>query len=67
MTPDSDKIKKEDFDKALSQMVILSHSDIKLHSPGEKDFSNIGGLHAIKKLLGESLTWPLKVNIEILI
>ncbi|XP_045471118.1 peroxisome biogenesis factor 1 [Harmonia axyridis] len=57
---ESNRIEEEHFEKALSQMVILSHSEIKLHTPGEKDFSNVGGMDDIKKLLGESLMWPLK-------
>ncbi|XP_044752140.1 LOW QUALITY PROTEIN: peroxisome biogenesis factor 1 [Coccinella septempunctata] len=57
---DNDKIQEEHFERALSQMVILSHSNIKLHSPGEKDFSNVGGLTDVKKILSECLMWPLK-------
>lgn len=35
--------------------------DVKLHSPGDRSFDDIGGLEDVKSILIESLLWPLQV------
>ncbi|CAG9862927.1 unnamed protein product [Phyllotreta striolata] len=51
-------IKQEHLESALKNTSIISLQNVQLHSPGDKDFSSIGGLHSIKKILMENLLWP---------
>lgn len=51
------------FEKALKNTCILSLQNVNLHSPGSKSFSDIGGLHDVKKILVESLMWPAQVGV----
>ncbi|XP_074027169.1 peroxisomal biogenesis factor 1 isoform X2 [Leptinotarsa decemlineata] len=51
-------ITKTHCDKALKNTCVLSLQNVHLHSPGDNDFSHIGGLHDIKKVLVENLLWP---------
>ncbi|KAJ8946677.1 hypothetical protein NQ318_019992 [Aromia moschata] len=46
------------FQRALKNTCVLSLQNVQLHSPGDKNFSDIGGLHDVKKILVESLLWP---------
>ncbi|CAH1183321.1 unnamed protein product [Phaedon cochleariae] len=57
---DSVIINKDHCEKALKNTCVISLENVSLHSPGENDFSNIGGLHDIKKVLMESLVWPVQ-------
>jgi len=34
--------------------------DVQLHSPGDRDFSDIGGLDDVKKVLVECMMWPVQ-------
>ncbi|CAH0557658.1 unnamed protein product [Brassicogethes aeneus] len=45
-------------EKGLKTTCVLSLHDVQLHSPGNKDFSDVGGLGDVKKILVESLLWP---------
>ncbi|KAK9872227.1 hypothetical protein WA026_017030 [Henosepilachna vigintioctopunctata] len=58
--PENMIVKKKHCESALSQMTMLCLSDVKLHSSGDRYFEDIGGLTDIKKLLTETLLWPLK-------
>ncbi|XP_018567374.1 peroxisome biogenesis factor 1 [Anoplophora glabripennis] len=46
------------FERALKNACVLSLQNVHLHSPGSKSFTDIGGLHDVKKILVESLMWP---------
>lgn len=43
-------------------MSALFLKGIKLHSPGERNFSDIGGLDDVKAVFIEHLLWPIKVS-----
>ncbi|KAJ8920838.1 hypothetical protein NQ315_015630 [Exocentrus adspersus] len=51
-------VRNEHFERALKNVCVLSLQNVHLHSPGPKDFSDIGGLHDVKKIFIESLMWP---------
>lgn len=51
---------------ALSNASTLSLRDVQLHSPGERDFADIGGLDDVKKILVETMLWPAQVTRKIL-
>lgn len=59
---DKIKITQHYCDNALTNTCVLSLQNVNLHSPGGKDFSDIGGLDEVKKILIESLLWPAKVR-----
>ncbi|XP_022913613.2 peroxisomal ATPase PEX1 isoform X1 [Onthophagus taurus] len=44
--------------KALEASSSLSLRNVQLHTPGNRDFSDIGGLEDVKKILIESMLWP---------
>ncbi|CAH1979790.1 unnamed protein product [Acanthoscelides obtectus] len=54
------EITMENCEKALENTCILSLENVNLHSPGDRDFSHIGGLHDVKQILVETLLWPVK-------
>nr|CAI5864554.1 unnamed protein product [Callosobruchus analis] len=54
------EITMHDCEKALKNTCILSLENVNIHSPGDKDFSRIGGLHNVKQILIETLLWPVK-------
>nr|CAI5837445.1 unnamed protein product [Callosobruchus analis] len=56
------EITMQDCEKALKNTCILSLENVNIHSPGDKDFSRIGGLHNVKQILIETLLWPVKVS-----
>ncbi|KAG5891031.1 hypothetical protein JTB14_035222 [Gonioctena quinquepunctata] len=59
--PDNEKlitINQDHCERALKNTCVLSLQNVQLHSPGDSDFSNIGGLHDIKRVLVENLLWP---------
>ncbi|KAK5645874.1 hypothetical protein RI129_004338 [Pyrocoelia pectoralis] len=45
---------------AIQNSTALSLKDIRLHSPGDKDFDDIGGLEDVKKILIECMLWPVQ-------
>lgn len=47
-------------------MSALFLKDIKLHSPGERNFADIGGLDDVKAVFIEHLLWPIKVILNFL-
>lgn len=49
-------------DAALKNTCVLSLQNVTLHSPGDKDFLDVGGLEHVKDILIESLLWPAKVS-----
>ncbi|XP_028136564.1 uncharacterized protein LOC114331258 [Diabrotica virgifera virgifera] len=51
-------IKSEYLETALKNTTVMSLQNVQLHSPGDKNFSSIGGLHEIKEVLLENLLWP---------
>lgn len=51
-------IKPEYIDVALKNTCVMSLQNIQFHSSGENDFSSIGGLKNVKKVLLENLLWP---------
>ena len=51
----------QDFEMALNGYVPLSLRGLPLHVAGKVDFSQIGGMEAIKQSLKETLQWPIKV------
>nr|CAH7747328.1 unnamed protein product [Callosobruchus chinensis] len=57
---ESVEITMEHCEKALENTCILSLENVNIHSPGDKDFSHIGGLHNVKQILTETLLWPVK-------
>lgn len=56
------KVTQENVDAALNNTCVLSLQNVNLHSPGEKDFLDVGGLEDVKDVLVESLLWPAKVS-----
>lgn len=58
-----EKVTNAHCELSLTNTTDLSLKDVNLHSPGEKDFSDIGGLENAKKELLESMMWPLQVSI----
>lgn len=59
---DISKINQKHCNAALENTCVLSLQNVNLHSPGEKDFLDVGGLEDVKDVLVESLLWPAKVN-----
>ncbi|XP_056646462.1 peroxisomal ATPase PEX1 [Diorhabda sublineata] len=51
-------IKPEYVDVALKNTYVMALQNIQFHSAGENDFSTIGGLNKVKKVLLENLLWP---------
>lgn len=56
-------INADHFEKALKNTCVLSLENVHLYSPGSKNFSDIGGLLNLKKILVESLLWPAQVGV----
>ncbi|KAJ8952106.1 hypothetical protein NQ314_007599 [Rhamnusium bicolor] len=59
------KINIDHFEKALKNTCVLSLQNVQLHSSGNKDFSDIGGLHEVKNILVESLLWPAQAPLRL--
>uniref|UniRef100_A0A1Y1N724 Peroxisomal ATPase PEX1 n=1 Tax=Photinus pyralis TaxID=7054 RepID=A0A1Y1N724_PHOPY len=57
---DSSNVTLGHCELALQNSVALSLKDIQLHSPGEKDFTDVGGLEDVKKILIECMLWPVQ-------
>lgn len=55
-------VKPHHCDAVFPKMSALFLKDIKLHSPGEINFSDIGGLDDVKAVFIEHLLWPIKVS-----
>ncbi|KAF5273559.1 hypothetical protein FQR65_LT04557 [Abscondita terminalis] len=54
------KVNGDHCEIALKNSTALSLKNVQLHSPGDRDFSDIGGLEEVKKSLVESMLWPLQ-------
>lgn len=48
-------------ERALKKCSSLNLRDVQLHSPGDRDFDDVGGLDDVKKMLVETLLWPAQV------
>lgn len=59
---DKSKVTSEHCEIALQNSTALSLKNVQLHSPGDRDFSDIGGLEDVKKALVESMLWPLQYS-----
>lgn len=59
---DSFKINQHHCTEALKNTCVLSLQNVNLHSPGDKDFKDVGGLDDVKETLVENLLWPAKVR-----
>lgn len=56
------KVQYKHCEIALQNTTALSLKDVQLHSPGDRDFSDVGGLEDVKKTLVECMMWPVQVN-----
>ena len=56
------KLTERDFRVALNGFVPLTLHGLSLHSTGSIDFSRVGGMKGIKKVLRETILWPSKVR-----
>lgn len=56
------KLTERDFCVALNGFVPLTLHGLSLHSTGSIDFSRVGGMKGIKKVLRETILWPSKVQ-----
>ena len=59
------KLTVHDFQVALDGYVPLTLRGSSLHSTGTIDFSRVGGMNEIKKILRETILWPSKVTCTI--
>lgn len=55
-------VTNEDVETAYKSAVTLALRDVRLHSPGDKNFKDVGGLEDVKKILVESMRWPAQVS-----
>lgn len=63
----SPTITSEDFKAALEGFTPAALRGVTLHTAGELGWSDVGGLAAVKEALMETLLWPTKVFIYLLI
>lgn len=59
-------VSNEHCEVALQLVSDICLDNVKLHSPGTRDFSDIGGLEEAKEILLANLVWPLQVDIFVL-
>lgn len=50
-------------ERALEKCSSLNLRDVHLHTPGDRNFDDIGGLDDVKKTLVETLLWPAQVSL----
>ncbi|KAF2894156.1 hypothetical protein ILUMI_12010 [Ignelater luminosus] len=53
-------VKSKHCEIALQNTTALSLKDVQLHAPGDRDFSDVGGLEDVKKILIECMMWPVQ-------
>ena len=56
-----DDVTLEDFERAFDGFTPSSLAKVELHQASDVSWSDVGGLHDVRRTLTETLMWPTKV------